>query len=289
MRSANLRAIVTVMPHFWDVALQRAARRVGIRVIVIAHDADPHPGERRPVFDRLVRHEIRHADRVVTLSDHVANRLLARGDIARDRLTPLFHPIFRFTAARQREDRPHSPFRLLFFGRILPYKGVPELLDAYAQLRARGVDLTLRIAGRGRIAVPPECLGQPGLRLDRGWVPPDAIADLLAGADAIVLPYLEASQSGVAAAAYGAGLPVAATPVGGLAEQVTDGLTGVIAAGTSADDIADAIVRLIETPGLYAACQAGVAQRAHAQAPEQFARALGDAIIATIGALPRRE
>ena len=37
----------------------------------MVHDAEPHPGERRPVFDRLVLEEVRGSDRIVTLSDHV--------------------------------------------------------------------------------------------------------------------------------------------------------------------------------------------------------------------------
>jgi glycosyltransferase involved in cell wall biosynthesis len=280
--AAHITAIVTIMPHVWGVALQRSARRAGIRTLLMVHDADPHPGERRPIFDRLVRREIAGADRVVTLSDHVANRLLALGDIAPGRVSRLFHPVFRFAQPRPAEAHAPAPFRLLFLGRILPYKGVPELLAAFALLRARGVSVTLRIAGRGPIAAAPGLLRQPGLSIEQGWIRPDAIGAILADADAVALPYLEASQSGVAAAAHGAGLPVVATPVGGLTEQVIDGVSGVLATGIGAGDIADAIVRLIETPGLYAACRAGAARLGETQSPGQFARALGDAVVATV-------
>jgi glycosyltransferase involved in cell wall biosynthesis len=94
----------------------------------------------------------------------------------------------------------------------------------------------------------------------------------------MVLPYLEASQSGVIAAAYGAHLPVVATPVGGLTEQVADGRTGLLAKGATAKDIADAIRKLIETPGLYAACRNGVADYAATRMPGDFVRLLGDRI-----------
>jgi glycosyltransferase involved in cell wall biosynthesis len=60
----------------------------------------------------------------------------------------------------------------------------------------------------------------PGVVVENRWVAETAIADLLAWSDAIVLPYREASQSGVAAAALAAGRPVIATRVGGLAEQL---------------------------------------------------------------------
>lgn len=284
LKAREVRAIVTVMPHVWGLALQRAARRAGIRTLLIVHDADPHPGERRPLFDWLVRREIRGSDRIVTFSDHVAERLNARGDGPESRITRLFHPVFRFGA--QPAGRA-APFRLLFFGRILPYKGVAMLLEAFAILRAAGIDAILSVVGRGEIDAPAGLKTQPGLTIQSGWMAPDAIGGILAGADAVALPYLEASQSGVIAAAYGAGLPVVATPIGGLAEQVVDGETGVLATGTESADFAEAIRRLIETPGLYETCRAGVAAHAETQSLERFASALGDAVLVTVAAPAR--
>jgi len=287
MKAAGVRLIVTLMPHVWGLALQRAARRAGIRSILIVHDADSHPGEHRPVFDWLVRREIRRADHIVTLSDHVADRLLARRDVEPGRLTRLFHPTFRFGPPRAQDTTRPRSFRLLFFGRILPYKGVPMLLEAFGQLRAARVDCTLRVVGRGTIEAPAAQLIQPGLAIETGWIKPGAIDRILAEADAIVLPYIEASQSGVVAAAYGAGLPVVATPVGGLVEQVIDGETGVVAKSVTVAEFANAISRLIGTPGLYERCRTGASRMAEAQAPGRFARALGDAIDAILRQPPR--
>lgn len=285
LRARNVQAIVTIMPHVWGLPLQRAAARAGIRTLLIVHDADPHPGERRSLFDWLVRREIRGSDGIVTFSDYVADRLVARGDAGEDRISRLFHPIFRF--GKPRLSGRGRPFRLLFFGRIQPYKGVAMLLDAFAQLRAAGIDATLRIVGRGEIDAPDALKTQPGVTIDTGWVAPDAIGDILTGADAIVLPYLEASQSGVVAAAYGAGLPVVATPVGGLGDQVIDGTTGTLAVRATAGAFASAMQRLIQTQALYETCRIGVDAHAKTQSPENFARVLGDAILTTVS-MPRR-
>ncbi|MEJ0014981.1 MAG: glycosyltransferase [Acetobacteraceae bacterium] len=53
-------------------------------------------------------------------------------------------------------------------------------------------------------------------------MPEDEIGELIAWSDAIVLPYREASQSGVAPAAIAAGRFVVSTQVGGLVEQLRD-------------------------------------------------------------------
>ncbi len=283
MVAADVRVMVTIMPHVWGLALTRAAKRAGIRTILAIHDADPHPGEARPVFDRLVRAETRASDRVLTLSNHVADRLIARGDVTPAALIRSFHPVFRFGAAPARAAFPASPVRLLFFGRVLPYKGVPILLAAFARLRAAGGDYVLRVVGRGDHEAPPELTRQDGLTLEEGWVAPDAIGQILEDADILVLPYREASQSGVVAAAYGAGLPVVVTPVGGLTEQVIDRETGVIARAATPEAVADAVRSLAETPGLYTACRLGVLEFARKHAFDRFARTLGDAALDLLG------
>jgi glycosyltransferase involved in cell wall biosynthesis len=285
LKARHIRAVITIMPHVWGLAFQRAAKQADIRTVLIVHDADPHPGERRPMLDRLVRREMQGSDRIVTFSNHVADRLVLRGDVPENRIARLYHPIFRFGA--QPAAEPHKPFRLLFFGRILPYKGVGMLLEAFARLKAEEMDISLTVVGRGAIDAPAKLMTQPGLTIRTGWVAPDAIGGILAGADAIALPYLEASQSGVVAAAFGAGLPVVATPVGGLKEQVEDGATGVLARGTAPGDFAQAIRRLVETSGLYETCKAGAGAQAGKHSPEHFAEALGDAILETIETQPR--
>jgi glycosyltransferase involved in cell wall biosynthesis len=79
----------------------------------------------------------------------------------------------------------------------------------------------VRVAGLGpessALAALRAC---PGVTVENAWVPETGIGVLLAWSDAVVLPYREASQSGVAAAALAAGRPVIATRVGGLGEQL---------------------------------------------------------------------
>jgi glycosyltransferase involved in cell wall biosynthesis len=68
---------------------------------------------------------------------------------------------------------------------------------------------------------------------------------------ALVLSHVEASQSGVAAAALGHGLPIVATPVGGLREQVGAGGLGVVAQRCDAPALADAIRLLFSDEGMF--------------------------------------
>jgi alpha-maltose-1-phosphate synthase len=77
------------------------------------------------------------------------------------------------------------------------------------------------------------------------FVPDDQAADYFRRASVVVLPYIEASQSGVIPMAYSAGKPVVATTVGGLPEMVEDGRTGYVVPPGDATQLAEAVTKLL--------------------------------------------
>jgi len=87
--------------------------------------------------------------------------------------------------------------------------------------------------------------------VENRWVPEAELADLLAWSDALVLPYREASQSGVAAAALAAGRPVIATRVGGLREQLS-GAPQAVLCEPEAASLSRAIRLWLEAPAQIA-------------------------------------
>ena len=204
-----------------DLMCAAALRWLRIPMVVIVHDADRHPGDRFPFLMIVQRQLLRSADAIVTLSQHVAGQLetqsVARHPPSVLRLPPLvFGPVVS-------GPRAHGgPLRLLFFGRLLPYKGLGLLKAAVSELGCPG-QWELRVVGSGPEGTELDALRAiTGVTVENRWVPEGEIAALIAWADAIVLPYVEASQSGVAPGAIAAGRIVVATRVGGLAEQLED-------------------------------------------------------------------
>lgn len=231
---------VCAQPGPLDLAMATALRWVGIRFVVIVHDADEHPGDGYPLLMWLQGRLCRTADGVAALSTHVGQRLRALGLAGPDgrKLIQLSHPPYGFDVPpRQAHDGPR---RVLFFGRLLPYKGIDLLAAALAHRGPRG-DLLLRVVGSGPDSPALQVLsGLRDVSVENRWVPDAEIAALLGWADAVVLPYREASQSGVAAAALAAGRTVIATRVGGLAEQLGDAPNAILCAPT-ADGLAAAL------------------------------------------------
>jgi glycosyltransferase involved in cell wall biosynthesis len=135
---------------------------------------------------------------------------------------------------------PSAPARLLFFGIVRPYKGLDVLLRALAQAPA---EVTLTVAGEfwADTTEMDNLIGELGLAdrvtLRPGYVPADEIPGLFGAADALVLPYREATASQNALLAFSHGVPVITTTAGALAEPVRDGVDGLTCAPGDTEDL----------------------------------------------------
>lgn len=258
--AAGADAVVSAMTHLWTPLVAPALPRAGIAFVPVVHDAKPHPGDPGFAWNWRLGRELRAARAAVALSSDVAAALTARAPalpLIRMRLPALID------APGPRPARAGPP-RFLFFGRLRAYKGLDVLRDAFTLLRQRHPDVTLRVVGEGDAAAcAPGLTTLPGVTLEQRWVAEGEIPALLAACDAVVLPYREASQSGVVPQALAMGVPVVATPVGGLVEQVRAGEGGVLAGSVTAAAFAAAMARLLE-PGALPRLQAEAASAGRA-------------------------
>ena len=244
------RAFVTLMPHVWSPLVAPMLRKAGIRHIVVIHDADPHLGDRTAWVNRWLLREARGADHVVTLTNSVAEGMVRSKIVPKTRISVLFHPELTYAPKVANSSGTTGSFRVLFFGRILPYKGLSTFVSAMELLKRNGVPIEIGIFGAGDLGHDCARLEHLGAEIVNRWIDPADIAGILGRHDVLVVCHTKASQSGVIAAAHGAGLPVVATPVGGLTEQIIPEVTGLIAANASAEAVATAVGRLAENRNL---------------------------------------
>ncbi|WP_439595440.1 glycosyltransferase family 4 protein [Falsiroseomonas sp.] len=243
--AAEADVVVSGMTHVWTPLVAPALARAGRAFVPVVHDAAPHPGDFAWAWDWRLGRELDAARAAVALSDQVADSLARRRPalpLIRMRLPALLAP----GAAPAPPSAPPPPgLRLLFFGRFRHYKGLDLLRDAFRLLHRAHPEVTLRVVGEGDAEACAPGLGAlPGLRLEPRWVAEDEIPALLAEADAVVLPYREASQSGIVPQALAMGVPVVAMPVGGLTEQLRPGAGGLLAEAVTPAALAAALARL---------------------------------------------
>jgi glycosyltransferase involved in cell wall biosynthesis len=216
-----------LLPHPWDLSLsKKIIKRGGIEVWRGVHDMRRHPGDIWPT-GITIRRLIANSTSLVCFSDYIEKQLhKTRKPIIR---THLFEV--------KREPKLFaSEGSVLFVGRIRKYKGLDLLAKAWPMVSNQKKILTIAGKGAGSSKIQ-----QVGANVVDKWLSNSEIEDLVRGSKLVVLPYIEASQSGVIAIAHSLSTPVVVTPVGGLIDQISIGKNGLIARDTSPESLAEAI------------------------------------------------
>lgn len=131
--------------------------------------------------------------------------------------------------------------RILFVGVEWERKGGPQLLEAFARVRAAVPEATLEIAG---CKPPAEIPGVTTL----GKCSLEQVAQLYRTADIFCLPSLKEPSAVVLSEALLHGIPVVATDVGGTADRVIDGRTGFLVPPGDIGALADRLIALCRAP-----------------------------------------
>jgi glycosyltransferase involved in cell wall biosynthesis len=277
--------VVSAMAHLWTPLVAPALARAGIAYVPVVHDSVQHPGDTDSFWEWRLRRELGATRAAVALSDCVAESILARRPglpvirLALGALAPLG------TAGAVGVAKTSD---VMFFGRIRTYKGLDLLRDAWRMVVRAHPGATLRVVGQGDIdRAAPGLRALPGVTLEPRWVGDEEMAPLLASARSVVFPYRQASQSGVVPLALSLGVPAVATAVGGLAEQVCDGVSGLVVP-PEPGALAAALTRMLD-PATHARLAAGAsaegARLADWAAP---AAALHDGLDRVLGATGAR-
>ncbi len=279
LRDRGVDAVINLMPHVWSPFAAPRIKALGIPYATIIHDAAPHPGDPTGLVNRWLLQDARHADVVFTLSATTAEQLGAKPGWEARRIVPLFHPDLVYDAGEDVLAADAAPLRVLFFGRILAYKGLDVFAEALSLLAARGRSVAASVIGEGPISLPTrQVLARLGVRIDNRWVADAEISQIFQAHDIVAATHVEASQSGVVATALAHGRPVVVTPVGGLVEQVKDGRTGLVAAAVTASAVADAIDRLAGDAELRRAMASTIRGDTAQRSGHRFLRQMLDAL-----------
>jgi len=225
--------MILPMASPWDLFIGRSLKRRGVRVSRIIHDSSPHPGDIFP-SQIWIRMLCLDATVIITLSNYVATNLLDKGYVKRESLLIGKLPTLLMPKNQPIQSIPPRK-KFLFIGRGRPYKGLDRLLSSWPMVGADDSQLT--VAGQGH-NVPSDVARV--IHIDR-WLSDAEVLAYISECDVVVLPYSEASQSGLIPIAHSMERPVIVTPIGGLADQVIDGINGIITKNMSTFSLVDAM------------------------------------------------
>ena len=249
--------------HFDRTLLMLYYRLLGKRIVLTAHNVNA--GARDATDTWLNRFTLgiqyRLTDHIFVHTEQMRGELVEAFGVPKTSVSVIRYGInnavpstaLTCEEARQRLGIGKGEKAILFFGNIAAYKGLEYLIAAFERIVADGGDYRLIVAGRAKKASDPyvadirERLNRKIVRertvLRMEFIPDEEMELYLKAADVTVLPYTRIFQSGVLFLAYSFGLPVIASDVGSLREDVVEGETGFICKPEDPLDLAKTIER----------------------------------------------
>jgi glycosyltransferase involved in cell wall biosynthesis len=217
-------------------------------LVITSHDPVTHIGEKTP--QRILDWGFCRAGQIIVHVPQMKDLIVKRLHMPGSRVHVVPHVLCGDDSAQPQTQEEENC--ILFFGKIAEYKGLEYLIRAEPLITAQAPQTKIVIAGTGedfghyrRMMANPERF----IVYDE-YVSDEKRAELFRRASVVVLPYIEATQSGVIPVANSFGKPVVATTVGGLPAQVDDGKTGYLVPPRDETALAEAIVRLLRDPDL---------------------------------------
>ena len=231
---------VGVLEALWYRAFAR-------HYVLTVHDLLPH--DHVTAADRLLFHwSFRLAQTLVVHTTKMRDALIEQHGIAPERIIVMEHGIEPIAATVRAPRRADDTWNILFFGKVMRYKGVDILLEALAELP---VDARLVIAGVGvEPALTREleaAMADHPRREHITWhnrfIEESELPGLFGTADVVVLPYRKIDQSGILFQALRYGVPLVATRVGTFEHYVSEDV-GELAASIDSTAFREAMMRL---------------------------------------------
>lgn len=227
-------------------------------------------------FEMLDEYVVHRFDRILPVAEMIRGELVGKHPRLAPRTTAVLNGVDlqRFVGPldrqRVRRELGIGPEQVLCLtiGRLSDDKGIPYLLECASLVKRHSDSVRFMIAGRGpleaKLVGMSRDLGLAGTVRFLGFR--EDVPDLLSAADMLVVASTSEGCPIVILEAMAAGCPTICTRVGGSPELITDGRTGYVVEPRQADQLARAVLRLVEAP----AERAEMGERARKLAFERF-------------------
>jgi len=234
--------------HPWNYLLIRYGKWLGIKSTLTIHDFKAHTGESSAVLNYLQNKSIELSDKLIFLSQDQLHLAIKKDDSLSSKSIMIPHPLLIWPGLKVNTLSYNSKPSLLMLGRINAYKGLDLFLKSIEGIRDQFGKITIA----GKIQSNIKHQKKEDLLYHDKYLSEVEIAKLISEHHIIVLPYLDATQSGIIPLGIESETVMLATNVGGLTEQLPDGYPALVEA--SGEAIRAGLVSLL-SQNIYEDCK----------------------------------
>jgi len=249
----NIKVDATYIPmdHAWAKYIN--AIFPDAQTIFTIHDPIPHSTNQklfRKITSLYKGINPARVDDVIILSNVFKKYVADTYKLSEDRVHVIPHGIFDFYKSIERGKvvkYEKNKKNFLFFGRICAYKGLDVLAEAFKIIQKESKEFTLSIVGNGDFEPYRKLYeGVQGVTVVNRWIKDEEVGSLFRTEEDVflVVPYVDATQSGVIPIAMSYGVPVIASATGGLIEQVENEKTGFLVEPNNAKALAECMIKI---------------------------------------------
>ena len=220
------------------------------KIITTIHDVSQHLGEYDSFTEKIYKYVITRSEKLITLTKDFIPLIAQKYGKQNTNICWIKHANFNYYRPNTFNAKTHITNKILFFGRIHKYKGISVLLDSMKLIHQSNPEIKLRIAGNGNLSdedVKKITDLNDKVELINRWISNVEMYQFFEDIDIVLVPYIEASQSGIIMLSYTFGKPVIVTNVGGLPEQV-ESTVGVIIPPKDSESLCYAVLNLYKNP-----------------------------------------
>jgi glycosyltransferase involved in cell wall biosynthesis len=231
--------------HFDDITIELFWQSLFLdskRIILNVHDPIAHTGEKNRRRDFVRKLFYARVKKIIAFSTYSSKTFKENYSIESHTLSLVPYSFY----AKYHQEKSLQSNYILFFGRISAYKGIEDLIKAYAEIRKEGDVENLIIAGKEVYGykLPKDLLETEGVVYLNKFIENEELATLINGAKFIICPYKDATQSGVVMTAFAFGKKVITSKVGGLYEPINEN-NGLVYEKDDINGLKNAILKLL--------------------------------------------
>ncbi|WP_114751715.1 glycosyltransferase family 4 protein [Pleomorphovibrio marinus] len=231
--------------------------------IYTAHNILPH---NQYNYTQKIKYKIIYnvQSKIVVHTEYIKNEICSLFNIKPNKIEVIPHGVYEVNlkpeinklVARRNLELPESKIIFLFFGRFSDYKGFDIIVDAVNKLGPKN-EILILVAGRiiesysEKFESLKRRCEQESFKFILKHVSEDEMEYCFMSSDYTIIPYKEASQSGVLFMSYAYGIPVIAANIGGFPEDIVEGKTGTTFQANSPTSLRDCLDQIVSEKIIY--------------------------------------